>query len=341
MSISSNLQKVKTIFKNGRFENPFGSKLVGFKDVYGYLKERNKIEIKPLTDHEKEHVHPVLKPDFSLIKKEYDAKKTMRSTWIGHSTCLIQMEGYTFITDPVFSRYITPFPYLPIGPKRIRDPACKIQELPKIDFVVISHAHYDHLDRPSVIEINKLYKPKFFVPRGLKSWFLKNGIENVQELDWWDEVTYNNNLKLIYTPANHGSQRGLFDRNSSLWGGWVVKGENKTMYFAGDTADHHSLFKSIGHHYGPFDFSLIPIGAYDQFREFMKHHHCNVEEAVRIHKELTSKRSFGVHWGTFILSTEPLLEPPKLLITECEKANIFNKNEFFTSKIGETAIIED
>ncbi|EGC38401.1 hypothetical protein DICPUDRAFT_93840 [Dictyostelium purpureum] len=330
-------ERIKSKLVNGRYENPFGH-IVSTSEVFSWFRKRRQFHpIKPLTEHEKTVLHPVLKPDFQLLSSEYNHETTIRSTWIGHSTVLVQIEGYNFLTDPVWSERCTPFPSLPLGPARYTKPACKISELPKIDFVVISHTHYDHLDHNSVCEINKIFKPKFFVPFGMKQWFLDSGITDVEELDWWQETTFKDNLKLIYTPVNHSSQRGLLDKNKTLWGGWIVKGKHQSFYFAGDTAYNDKLFKVIGHHYGPFNFALIPIGAYDMVREFMRHNHIDPEEAVRIHKEIKSKRSFGVHWGTFILTCEPLLEPPKKLYEESQKQGL-KENEFFVSKIGETNI---
>ncbi|EAL71765.1 beta-lactamase-like domain-containing protein [Dictyostelium discoideum AX4] len=356
------MEKTLSIFEDGRFINPFSDffnheEKKSPKDVWNYITKRPKIL--PLTEYEKTEIHPVLKPDFNLINSEYDKETTIRSTWIGHSTCLIQMEGFTFITDPVWSKRCTPIPNLPFGPHRYRDPACSIKELPPtLDFVIISHAHYDHLDYDAVVEISKLFPNcHFYVPKGLKVWFQSASIKNVTELNWWDEINHyhhtttntttttknndndDNCLKLIYTPANHSSQRGMFDRNKYLWGSWCVVGKNKRFYFSGDTADHDQLFKQISHYYGPFDFSLIAIGAYDLNREFMRSCHINVEEAVRIHKELNSKKSFGIHWGTYLLSSEPILEPPQLLIKESQKLGL-KENEFCVSKIGETLIIK-
>ncbi|KAM9973558.1 hypothetical protein ACTFIW_010660 [Dictyostelium discoideum] len=356
--INEEYERIKSsINKEGRFNNPFGVSGVfpGFSKVVNRIKEIRKFPIIPLTEEERRDIHPCLKPNFELIKQEYDFKTTIKSTWIGHSTVIVQLEGFTFLTDPVWSDRCSPF--TSIGPKRHTDPACAISELPKIDFVLISHTHYDHLDYQSVVEIYKLQKPTFYVPLGMKQWFLDAGIFDVFELDWWEEIKFIKNknenknenkdeneienkdeIKLIYTPVNHSSRRGLFDKDKALWGGWIVQGEFKRFWFSGDTAYNDKLFKVIGHHYGPFDYSLIAIGAYDRNREIMRANHIDPQEAVMIHREIKSKRSFGIHWGTFTLTNEPILEPPQLLLSESKKQSL-KENEFFVSKIGETSII--
>ncbi|KAF2075617.1 hypothetical protein CYY_003085 [Polysphondylium violaceum] len=327
------MQKTYSIFKNGKYVNPFGSTNKTFGDMVSYLWNRPKVL--PLTEHEKTHVHPVLPVDFDKIASDYDPTTTIRSTWIGHSTVLVQMEGYTFITDPVWSKRCTPLPGFPAGPARYRDPPCSINDLPKLDFVILSHNHYDHLDADAVQQIGNT--PKWFVPKGMKAWFKSVNIDNVIELDWWEEATFNDDLTLVCTPCQHYSQRTMTDRYAVLWGSWCVLGKHKRFHFAGDTAKC-DVFNEIGHFYGPFDYSLIPIGAYDLNREFMKTFHCNVPEAVEIHQQLKSKRSMGVHWGTYLLSTEPLLEPPTLLKSESAQAGL-KEDEFFASKIGVTTDI--
>eukprot|EP01132_Coremiostelium_polycephalum_P002452 gene2452-3028_t len=327
------MKKTLSQFVNGRYVNPFNSNHKGFLDVVKYLVGRENVV--PLTVEEKQTVHKVMPVDFERVNSEVPSN-TIRATWIGHATVLVQMQKYNFITDPVWTKHPTPFG-LPVGPVRIADPPCKISELPKLDFVLISHNHYDHLDIESIKAIGN--GPMWFIPKGMQSWFHGIGITNVRELDWWEESVFDDQsgrgeMTVVFTPTNHYSQRTLTDRYKVLWGSWVVKGDSKRFFFTGDTA-WCDVFKEIGYHYGEFDFAAIPIGAYDQNREFMAEHHCDVKEAVQIHKDLKSKKSLGIHWGTFILSTEPILEPPTLLKSESRNADL-EENEFYTTKIGET-----
>eukprot|EP01133_Synstelium_polycarpum_P004965 gene4965-5773_t len=159
-------------------------------------------------------------------------------------------------------------------------------------------------------------------------------------MEWWDEVAFGDagRLKIVCTPANHHSRRTLNDRNKALWCSYCVIDTltNQKYYYTGDTGYCHA-FKEIGQHYGPFDLACLPIGAYSP-RWFMKHHHCDPKEAVVMHQEIKSKRSIGMHWGTFVLTTEPLLEPMELLKEETIKAGL-RPEEFNTMKIGETLVL--
>ena len=259
-------------------------------------------------------------------------------TWLGHSTFLWQHNGINLITDPHLSQRASPVDF--IGPKRINPPSIELDELPLIDFVIISHNHYDHLDRKSVLALAKQQREKppcFLVPLGLKRWFEDIGIsENVIELDWWQSEKIGQ-LNFTAVPVQHWSKRGLFDTNKTLWAGWVVKSPQQKLFFAGDTG-YSKDFEEIGKRYGPMDLSLIPIGAYAP-RWFMKDMHVNPEEAVKIHLDVKSRQSIGMHWGTFLnLTEEPLLEPPKLLLQELEKRKI-NPLDFRVLEHGQTIVL--
>ena len=224
-------------------------------------------------------------------------------TWIGHSTMLIQVDGLNILTDPVFSDRASPMSF--IGPKRLVEPGLKFEELPDIDIVIISHDHYDHLDKETIEKLGN--KPIYLVPLGLGDFFENLEITNYQELDWWDEFKFNNIL-FVCVPAQHFSGRTLFDGNKTLWSGWVIKALQADIYYAGDSG-YFPGFKEIGQRLGPFDVAFLPIGAYRP-RWFMKSVHMNPVEAVQAYQDVNSHYFLPIHWGTFVLSDEPLQEPP-------------------------------
>jgi L-ascorbate metabolism protein UlaG (beta-lactamase superfamily) len=262
-------------------------------------------------------------------------KKTL--TWIGHATVLLQIGGFNILTDPQFSKYASPVQWA--GPRRVVPPGIDLEALPHIDFVLISHDHYDSLDVTSVKALTSRAagdKTTFFVPLGLKEWFRQLGITNVIELDWWDEYQVDG-LRFIATPMQHWGKRSPFSRNEHLWASWVVISEDFRFYFGGDTGYAHH-FKETGEKFGPFDLAALPIGAYEP-RWFMKNHHINPEEAVQAHRDLRSLKSIGMHWGTFILTDEPLDEPPLRLKAAMATEGLSPK-DFLVLKHGETIILD-
>ena len=257
-------------------------------------------------------------------------KRSYTVTWIGHSTVLVQMEGITFLTDPVWSNKVGPFKWA--GSPRVSEPGLTIEKLPPIDFILISHNHYDHLDESSIEDIvDKNPNVKFFVPLRVRDWFEERGIRNVEELDWWEGATFNG-MKIICTPAQHFSGRWVNDKNQTLWCSWTVLGK-KRFYFAGDSG-YCSHFKNIGKKFGPFDITLIPIGAYEP-RNLMKPIHMNPEEAVQTNLDLKGKKFLSIHWGTFVLTDEPMDEPPKKLYEAVAQQQLL-KEDYWTLKLGET-----
>ncbi|KAI9014705.1 beta-lactamase superfamily domain-containing protein [Gaertneriomyces semiglobifer] len=255
----------------------------------------------------------------------------MTVSWFGQSTCFVQMDGYNILTDPVFSsRTVGEW----LGPKRLRPAPCKLEELPKIDIVLISHDHYDHLDRNVVRELGN--SVKWYVPLGLKDWFAGYGVTNVVELDWWQECLHDGKLRIIGTPIQHWSGRHFFDVNRSLWSSFVVKGPTVSFFHCGDTG-YCTAFKEIGKRYGPITLAALPIGAYEP-RWFLRHQHVDPDEACQIHTDLNASYSIGVHWGTFMMSDEHYLDPPKHLEDSRFRRGLA-EGEVFTSKIGETICI--
>lgn len=254
-------------------------------------------------------------------------------TWVGHATVLLRLGGRNVITDPQFSERASPVGFA--GPKRVVPPVPAIHELPHIDVVVISHNHYDHLDQDSVRRIAEQPggSPRFFVPLGLKSWFARRGIEDVEELDWWDSREFKG-LRIDFVPVQHWSKRTLSDENQTLWGGWVVRHPELSFFFAGDTG-YSRDFADIRARFGGFDLAAIPIGAYAP-RWFMQIMHLDPAEAVRVHRDVNARRSLGIHWGTFAnLTDESLYEPPQRLAEELKKAGL-SEHAFFVLKHGET-----
>jgi L-ascorbate metabolism protein UlaG (beta-lactamase superfamily) len=271
--------------------------------------------------------------DTEFLRSKHD-KTTV--TWIGHATVLLQLEGKNILTDPHFSERASPVQW--VGPKRVVPPGVPLRELPRIDLVVISHDHYDSLDSHTIRRLRDREggeKTHFFVPLGLKRWLEDLGVTRVTEMDWWEERGVND-LEVVAVPVHHWSKRGWLPRNTTLWAGWVIRSHNFRFFFAGDSG-YSPIFREIGRRLGPFDLSAIPIGAYEP-RWFMRHHHMSPEEAVQVHADVHSKKSVAIHWGTFMLTDEPLDEPPKRLeaaLAQNERSN----EEFVVLKHGETIIL--
>lgn len=242
------------------------------------------------------------------------------AVWIGHSTFLIKKNGYTILTDPVFSERASPLKR--IGPKRLIPPAIPIDKLPSIDFITVSHNHYDHLDTASLSELY-LANPNalFLVPAGDKKLLRRKGIKNVFEYNWWDKHQ-ENNLEITFSPVQHWSKRGLFDRNQSLWGGWFFKFDDFSIYHAGDTG-YSNDFIDTRVKLGSPKYAFIPIGAYAP-EWFMAESHVNPEGAIKIMIDLGAESSFGMHWATFKLTDEDTLEPKKRLEVAIKNKNMDN-----------------
>lgn len=288
---------------------------------------------------------PVLRPYWLSKPDNSLTADGIRATWLGHASVLAEVDGAVILTDPVFSERCSPSQWF--GDKRYRPPACTVQELPpRIHAVAISHTHYDHMDTNSIQDLHNRYEDSlhWFVPNGTKQWFSDIGIQeaNIHDMVWWQEeqvkIDDGSHARIIFTPSNHWSRRTAFDFNKALWGSWTVIGKNGSKFwFGGDTA-YCDVFKQIGKRFGPFDLAAIPIGAYIP-RETMKYVHVNPQEAVKIHKDLRAKTSFGIHWGTFVLTYEYYMEP-KLLISQIVQDNGLDTNgtplvDFRTPSIGE------
>jgi N-acyl-phosphatidylethanolamine-hydrolysing phospholipase D len=251
---------------------------------------------------------PAGSPD---LKRLGDSRAEPSVTWIGHSTVLVQLDGVTFLTDPTWSDIVGPFGV--IGVRRYTPPGIPFEALPRIDVVLISHDHYDHLDAETVDRLAREHHPRFFVPLGLRAWLGERGITDVVELDWWDRVSFRD-LTFVCTPAQHSSGRTFSDQYLRLWSSWVVFGPTKRFFFAGDTG-YDPRMKAIGERYGPFDLAMIPIGGYSSFKTAHPNH-VNPEEAVQLYEDVRGRLLVPMHWGTFAMNREPFREPPDRLLRE-------------------------
>jgi N-acyl-phosphatidylethanolamine-hydrolysing phospholipase D len=251
--------------------------------------------------------------DFPLVPNDGRALRERAGgptvTWVGHATLLIQLDGVNVLTDPQWSERASPLSFG--GPKRVMPPGLAFENLPPIHAVVISHDHYDHLDVATVRQLAATHRPRFFVPLRMKAWFADIGIsEQVEELDWWDARGVGT-VTLTLVPSHHWSQRTPWDTNRRLWGGWVVAGRERRLYFAGDTA-YFDGFKEIGARLGPIDVAALPIGAYLP-PVIMKPGHLDPAQALDAFVDLRARTLLAIHFGTFDLAEEPLEEPPRLL----------------------------
>jgi len=253
--------------------------------------------------------------------------------WIGHATFLIKLGNTTIITDPVFSKNAGP---LIFGPKRFTEPALNLNEIPKTDLFLLTHNHYDHQDM-STIRRYPYKDSKVLVPLKLGKYFTRYRFKDVNEMDWYEEIKINNDLKVTFLPAVHWSKRSLTDTNKTLWGNFLIEYKDKKIFFACDTGVGN-IYKELGNKFGPIDLTLINIGAYN-FYPMMPYkdksaYHTNPEEALSVAQDLKSKKVLGTHWGTFVLSLEPIMEPPVRFKNNAEKYG-FKKKDAIVFKIGE------
>ena len=314
---------------DGTFRNPEGSP-VRSKDVkFSYktfTKEKKKIDITVPKDH-------VI--DKKIVKENLEKlKNDDYIAWIGHATFLIKLGETTIITDPVFSKNAGP---LIFGPKRYVEPAIQLKEIPKINVFLLTHNHYDHQDM-STIRGFPYKNAKVLLPLKLGKYFKR--YKDVNEMDWYDEIQVNNDLKITLLPAVHWSKRSLTDTNKTLWGNFLIEYKNKKIFFACDTG-YGNIYKELGENYGPIDLTMINIGAYDFRPMFEKSiYHTTPEEALNVAQDLKSRKVLGTHWGTFVLSLEPIMEPPKRFKDNAEKYG-FNKEDALIFKIGQISKISD
>jgi L-ascorbate metabolism protein UlaG (beta-lactamase superfamily) len=254
-------------------------------------------------------------------------------TFVNHATFLIQLCGIAILTDPIWSERASPVTWA--GPRRVRRPGVAFDDLPKIDVVLLSHNHYDHLDLPTLRRLRQTSPPIVLVAAGDGRLVGPLGFEDMRELDWWDETPIGDALKMTFVPAQHSSARGLFDRHRSLWGGYVMESLGRRIYFGGDSG-YSRHFSDIKLRLGTPDIAILGIGAYEP-RWFMKPIHMNPAEAIRAHGDLGAKNSIGMHFGTFQLTPESIDQPLIDLKAALSKSGISDR-EFVTLHEGETRV---
>jgi L-ascorbate metabolism protein UlaG (beta-lactamase superfamily) len=229
-------------------------------------------------------------------------------TVIGHAAFLIQVAGINLLTDPVYSTRASPVSFA--GPRRVRAPGVRFDDLPTISLVLLSHNHYDHCDLGTLQRLERRFHPTFVTPRGNGRLLRSAGIRQVHEIDWWETASAAP-LPITLTPAQHFSARSMFDRNRALWGGFLIEAGGHRILFAGDTG-YGPHFREIAARLGPVELALLPIGAYEP-RWFMKDIHMNPAEAVQAHLDLAARQSIAMHFGTFQLTPEGIDEPVRQL----------------------------
>ena len=309
-------------FNGKTFSNLDGVKARGFLDIIKWALSGDPGIWRPLSEQDAEYG--------SLSHSRIHGNEA-NITFINHATFLIQVDGVNILTDPIWSLRASPFQW--VGPKRMRPPGIRFEDLPEIDIVLISHNHYDHLDINTVIKLRDKFDPQFITPLGLSTYLNDNGISRTVEMNWWDRQGINEMLSISSVPAQHFSGRGLSDRDKTLWCGFVIESPSTTIYFAGDTG-YDGFFKKIGARFNPIDVALIPIGAFRP-RWFMRPIHVNPEEAILIHKDVAARTSIGMHFGTFPLADDGMSEAVEDLGKAAEKYGL-SKSEFITLGEGET-----
>lgn len=273
------------------------------------------------------YIHDNKTPELSLARPHQ-----LKITYVNHSTFLIQTEQMNFLTDPNWAERASPFNW--IGPKRVRAPGIAFDDLPRIDMILLSHNHYDHLNLETLKKLSDRFHPVIIVPLGIKLLLNRHGINNVVELDWWQ--TYATRFATVtFLPTQHWSQRGFTDKFKTLWGSYGVEVGHKKIFFGGD-AGYSSHFTTIREKWGQPYLALLPIGSY-QPEWFMEQNHMNPDEAIRAHQDLNATHSVGMHFGTFQLSDEAI-DQPLIDLESAKHAQKIHEEAFLVLKNGETRV---
>jgi L-ascorbate metabolism protein UlaG (beta-lactamase superfamily) len=283
-------------YRGGRFFNP-GVPEHGFRELLRWISTRRPVPWPRWIDSS-----PGPKPP------ERVHGSTLRVTLINHSTVLLQTEGLNLLTDPVWSRRVSPVSFA--GPQRHRVPGIRFEDLPPIDVILLSHDHYDHLDVPTLKLLGNQHRPAVFCPLGLARQVRNCGLTDVFELDWSQSVDWRG-LRMHCVRAQHFSGRTPFGRNRTLWCGWVVEASAGNLYIAGDSG-FGDFFAEIGRHYSPIRLALLPIGAYEP-EWFMGPVHMTPEQAIEVCSQLNAAYAIAVHYGTFALADDGEADPPARL----------------------------
>jgi L-ascorbate metabolism protein UlaG (beta-lactamase superfamily) len=305
-------------FNGKKFINPGNVEAKGFKEVLKWSLNREPGAWEPNLDA------PYIYEKTNSVEKD-----KMALTFVNHSTFLIQTASLNILTDPVWSERTSPVSFA--GPKRMRPPGIRFEDLPDIDIVLISHNHYDHLDVNTLKRLQETFAPTFVAPLGVKAQIDQEIGGECIEMDWWDEIPVKD-LPIACVPAQHFSGRGISDRDATLWAGYVIVSDWGNVYFAGDTG-YGNFFKEIARQYPP-KLSLLPIGAYLP-KWFMSPIHTSPEDAVQIHLDMESPKSIGIHYGTFPLADDGQHEPIHDLKSARAKHGV-PEDAFMVLKEGET-----
>jgi L-ascorbate metabolism protein UlaG (beta-lactamase superfamily) len=306
-----------------RFFNPAGDQARPVGDVITWQRTRERAawpEYVPLTPY------PPPPP--------YVGPGAIAATFVGHSTFLLRTANAVILTDPVFTTHAGPFGRL--GPRRVRPPALPLESLPIPDIVLVSHNHYDHLQPSSLRRCAQGAEPQFVTPLGLGPFLRRLTLQNVIELDWWEAVDLGAGCTVTCVPAQHFSARTPFDRNRTLWCGFVLRTATETVYFAGDSG-YGPHFTEIRRRCPPIDLAMLPIGAYEP-RWFMRPVHMNPGEAVQAHLDIGARVSLGMHFGTFQLTDEAIDDPLLALDRALDERGIPEQG-FTTLDFGESVVI--
>lgn len=316
-------------YKNGKFVNPVPTTIIAPGSGWKMIKKKlfgNQISRPPAPLP----IHPKAQIIATLSKPPTSG---LRLTWLGHASVLIEIDGYRLLTDPMLSERASPFNWA--GPEKFfPSPVCA-EDLPDLHAVIISHDHYDHLDRQTIVNLHKNDVDFFVTPLGVGAQLIdwKIPSENITELDWWEEISINEQLRIVSTPARHFSNRGLFDHYATQWTSWAIIGPRHRVYFSGDTGMFPG-FKEIGRRFGPFDATLMHIGAYDDMWPDV---HMGPEEALSAHQMLMGRLFLPIHWGSFNLAPHNWDEPIERLL----KTAVENGTKIISHPPGQSVEIND